>query len=196
MRHELHIEGHAFRLRPIADRDAAFVVELRTNPRLNRYLHAGATQVDEQLTWLGRYYEREGDYYFVVERLDSGASEGLISIYDIDATALSGYWGRWVLKPNSLASVESVYLMFRMAFEQLRLRCVYSRTVGENEKVVSFHDSYSCGKAERRLLPKHFQLGGRSLDGIEHRVSRASWGDMSPQLDELAKKIAERITRG
>ena len=68
MRHNLSIEGYAFRLRPIVDTDAAFVVALRSNPELNRYLHAGANRLKDQLAWLAQYYEREGAYYFVIER--------------------------------------------------------------------------------------------------------------------------------
>ena len=193
MRHNLTIEGYAFRLRPITNADAGMVVELRSNPELNRYLHASSNRVEDQLDWLASYYERAGDYYFVVERRYSGEFEGFVSIYDIDTTSLSGYWGRWVLRQGSLAAVESVWLIFRVAFELLKLNSVYSRTVVENEKVVSFHDSYSRGKAERRLLPQYFELGGRNFDGIEHRVNKTCWVAISPQLENLSKMIAKKI---
>jgi len=193
MRHELTLEGYAFRLRPITDGDAALVVELRSNPALNRYLHPSSNRVEDQLAWLASYYRRERDYYFVVERRTNRAPEGFISIYEIDASSLSGYWGRWVLKPGSLAAVESTWLIFRTAFELLALNCAYSRTVAENQAVVSFHDSYSSGIADRRLLPQYFQLGGRTLDGIEHRVDHACWVNISPRLERLAQMIARKI---
>lgn len=193
VRHDLTLEGHAFRLRPITDADVPLVVELRGNPELNRYLHPSSNCPQDQLTWLAQYYQREGDYYFVVERLTSTVPEGLISIYDIDTSYLTGYWGRWVLRPGSLAAVESAWLIFRTAFELLGLDCAYSRTVAENEAVVSFHDSYSRGVAERLLLPKYFELGGRCLDGVEHRITRAHWVEISPRLEGPAKRIARRI---
>jgi len=193
MRHNLTIEGYAFRLRPITDEDAGMVVQLRSNPDLNRFLHASSNKIEDQLAWFAQYYERKGDYYFAIERRDNGAFEGLISIYDIDTPSLSGYWGRWIIKTDSLAAVESVWLIFRVAFELLKLNSVYSRTVAENEKVVSFHDSYSCGKAERRLLPLYFKLGSRNLDGIEHRVNQACWVEISTQLEKLSKLIARKI---
>ena len=193
MRHNLIMEGYAFRLRPIGDSDAALVVELRNNPELNRFLHTSSNRIEDQLAWLARYYDREGDYYFVVERRGSGAFEGLISIYDIDTASRSGYWGRWILNPGSLAAVESVWLIFRIAFELLALNSVYSRTVADNEKVISFHDSYSRGIAERRLLPQYFNLGGRHFDGIEHRVNRACWADISRKLENLAKRVAGKV---
>lgn len=195
MRHDLTMEGFAYRLRPINDSDAALVVDLRNTPKLNQYLHPTSNRVEDQLFWLAQYYERQGDYYFVVERRDNREFEGLISIYDIDAESHCAYWGRWILKQNSLAAAESVWLIFRIAFELLKLHCVYSRTVAENEKVVSFHDSYSLGKVERQLLPAYFTLGERKLDGIEHRVYRESWEAISPRLEKVAKMVAGKVSR-
>ena len=115
------MEGYAFRLRPITDNEAAFVVELRSNPELNRFLHAISNRIEDQLAWLARYYEREGDYYFVIERRMNGMPEGVIALYNIDLATSSGEWGRWILRPGSLAAVESAYLIYRIAFELLEL---------------------------------------------------------------------------
>ncbi len=58
VRHDITVEGHAFRLRPIGDPDAALVVQLRNDTKLNRYLHAGAPDVPAQLKWFSQYYLR------------------------------------------------------------------------------------------------------------------------------------------
>jgi len=186
------MEGYAFRLRPIADHDAAFVVELRRNPELNRYLHAGSNQVEGQLAWLARYYEREGAYYFVIERCNNGMSEGVIGLYDIDLDTSSGEWGWWILRPGSLAAVESAYLIYRTAFELLGLNSVHCCTVLDNDKVVSFHDS--CGITARKLLPQHFELGGHKHHAVEHRVDLVSWTGIKPRLEKLAQLTARRVS--
>lgn len=193
MRHELSIEGHAFRLRPITDADAALVVELRSNPELSRYLHPGSNSVEDQVAWLARYYEREGDYYFVLERRSNRMPEGVIAVYDIELSTKSGEWGRWVLKSRSLAAVESAYLIYRTAFELLGLDSVHSRTVADNDRVVSFHDS--CGITARRLLPRHFELDGQRYDAIEHRVDLAIWAEIKPRLEKLSQQTAQKIDR-
>ena len=59
MRHDLSLEGSAFRLRPVSDADARLVVELRNNEALNSYLHATPPGLESQLAWLARYYDRE-----------------------------------------------------------------------------------------------------------------------------------------
>lgn len=192
MRHNISVEGFAFRLRPICDTDAPFVVELRSNPQLNRYIHSNSSKIEDQLRWFSDYYEREGDFYFVVESLD-GTPEGLISIYELDKSALCAEWGRWVMKPESLAAVESVFLMYRAAFERLGLKMVYSRTVADNSRVVSFHDS--CDIPDRRVLSEHFELDGKKFDAIEHRVRRETWEKISAKLENLSKQTARRISK-
>ena len=192
MHHDLTIEGHNFRLRPIVDTDAAFVVRLRSENALNRYLHTVSTKIEDQLNWLQHYYKREGDYYFVVERRDNGVAEGLISIYDIDFDKGCGEWGRWIMQPSSVAAIESVWLIYRISFEFIRLATVYCRTVANNKKVVSFHDS--CGIKARHLLPNHFELepGGQKLDAIEHNVDLSAWLEIEPRLEKMARLIAQR----
>lgn len=194
MRHNLIITGPAFNLRPVEDDDAPFVLALRNNPKLNRYLHHTSACLANQLAWQHAYYSRPGDYYFVIERHADGTPQGLISIYDIDAVLGSGEWGRWILKPGSLAAIESAWLIYRCAFECLGLREVYSRTVADNASVVSFHDS--CGIPNRKLLPQHFEVDGRRLDAIEHRLIRNEWTAVSPRLEQLARRTARRLQHG
>jgi RimJ/RimL family protein N-acetyltransferase len=194
MRHEFTLEGPAFRLRPIGDADAPFVVKLRNTPELSRYIHRISDRVTDQLVWFAKYYERPDDYYFVLERLDTGAAEGVISVYDIDSESRSGEWGRWILRPGSLAAVESAWLIYRCSFERIGLDRVYCRTVAENQAVVSFHDS--CGITQRRLLPGHFHLDGKDLDAVEHEISRQTWDEIGPKMQRLAELTARRVRRG
>ena len=192
MRHELSLTGAAFGLRPVRDDDAAFIVGLRSDPELGRWLNPTSPKVEDQLAWLARYYERPGDYYFVIERLSTGAAEGLIGLYDIEDGEAE--WGRWLLKPGSLAAVESAALIYRCAFEQLGLDAVCCRTLAANERVVSFHDS--CGITERRLLSEHVELRGERLDAVEHRLTREAWGAIDARLTQLAQLTARRLQRG
>ena len=194
MRHDLSIAGPAFRLRPVVDADADFILALRGNPALNRFLHSTSGRLSDQLDWLARYYERSGDYYFVVERLATSAPEGVISIYDVDPQASSGEWGRWLLRPGSLAAVESAWLIYRCAFEQLSLQEVYCRTVADNSQVVSFHDS--CGITRRHPLAGHFDFDGRQVDAVEHRLDALAWREVAPRLEKLAGMAARRLNHG
>jgi len=191
MLHDICVEGSVYRLRPVNDGDAAQVLELRCNPELNRFLHPTSGIIDDQMTWLASYYQREGDYYFTIERRSDGSCEGFISLYNMEGLAKTGEWGRWILRPGSLAAVESAYLIYKVAFDQFKLESAYSRTVADNFKVVSFHDS--CGISNRKILPNHFEIAGNWHDAIEHCVERACWVELSPRLESLVALHAKRI---
>lgn len=185
MRHDLVVEGLGFRLRPVTDADAALLLALRSDPELGRFLHPTPPALDSQLSWLSTYYERPGDYYFVVERRVDGHAEGVIALYDLGDVPSAAEWGRWILRRESLAAIESAALIYRCAFEHFGLGEVYCRTVAENVRVVGFHDSCNC--AIRRVLPNHFILGDRVCDAIEHRVDRMNWRDtVGPHLERLS----------
>ena len=98
MRHDIVVEGYGFRLRPIQDQDAPFILSLRQDSELGRHLHPTPGGVEGQVAWLQNYYARPGDYYFVIERRTCRTPEGVISIYDIHSGGASGEWGRWILK--------------------------------------------------------------------------------------------------
>jgi len=187
MRHSLRIEGFRYALRPIAEADARFVAELRSDPELGAYLHRTSGRVEDQEAWLAAYFERTGDYYFVVEELATGEAVGTVGVYDSDGARAE--WGRWLIRRGSPAAVESALLVYRAAFEGLQLDEVYCRTVAENAKVVSFHDS--SGAERVATLENHFHLDGVAHDAVEHRVDRARWDRMRPKLEFLARRLAE-----
>lgn len=187
MRHSFNITGYSYRLRPIATGDAAFIIEVRLeDEKRNKFINAIPNDVAVQERWLSNYFEREGDYYFVVENVLTEEPEGLVSIYDeCDGKA---EWGRWVIKKSSLASAESALLVFRTAFEMLGLEELYSRTIEDNKTVVSFHDSLR--EARRGVLENFFEIDGRRYNAVEHYVTKERFYDViHPRLDKLSRSI-------
>lgn len=170
MKHNYTLTGRNYKIRPVTDQDAAFIVELRNNPLKSKFINKGAQNISEQHTWLSNYYTREGDYYFVVENKATKKNEGLISLYELDTKNLTAEWGRWVIAKGSLAALESVFLIYQFAFEILNLSEIYSRTVCDNTKSVSFHDD--CGVKRKRIIKSYYFADGRAYDAIEHALSQ------------------------
>lgn len=193
MRHDFTLEGFAYRLRPISNADASFVLQLRSNSHLNQFLHTTSPNLQDQMNWFSAYYERAGDYYFVIERKDSSSPEGLISLYDVNFESKKAEWGRWILKPGSLAAVESALAIYTFGFEQLQLSQIYCRTVSNNKSVVSFHDS--CGIQHRKVLKNHFKIGEHFVDAVEHLIDLQSWPQVQATLKRLAELTSRRLTR-
>jgi len=188
VKHEISIEGYIYRLRPIGLEDAGFVVELRTDVSLGKYLHSTSTKISDQENYIRNYYERIGDYYFVVERIETRQREGLIAIYDIDDKEKTAEWGRWIIKKGSMAAVESALLIYRIAFEMLGLDTVYCRTVMANKSTVSFHDS--TGVSRYRIMKNNVKLSNGVYDSIEHRMRKEEWLEVKMNLEDKVVKLS------
>jgi len=193
MRHDYLLEGYAYRIRPIALSDAAAIVVLRTLPRNSMYIHDTSSILEDQETWLERYFERSGDWYFAIERIGSDRVEGLIGLYDQDLALRAAEWGRWIVQDGSMAAVESARLIYRLAFEKLGLTEAYCRTIARNTKVVAFHDS--SGASRTQVLKGSAAIRGFIYDQIEHRVTRELWPTVDAKLGRLAERIAARLNR-
>lgn len=193
MQHSICKDGFRFRLRPAVLSDSEFIVELRADPDRNAFIHPIKGGVESQRAWFASYETREGDYYFIIEDRVTGEPHGTVAVYDIDASRMEGEWGRWVLKPGSMAATESVWLTYRVAFEDLSMRRLYCRTVADNAKVVSFHDS--CGLKRARELPDHFVLGGASYGAVEHELLPQDWADVGARLSRMAERLAQRLAK-
>jgi len=191
MKSDLKFDGFAFRLRPVSDEDAAFILELRSNPELNYYLHATPPTIENQLAWQDRYYQRPDDYYFIVECKNTGEKEGVIGIYNIDLQQRSAEWGRWILKSGSLAAIESAWLIYRVAFEIFSLDSVYCCTIVDNAQVVSFHDS--CGIPRSIPRQKRIEIDGEYFPVVEHRVDQPIWSVIEPRLMKLSQLTARKV---
>jgi RimJ/RimL family protein N-acetyltransferase len=191
LRHDIHIDGHVYRLRPVTESDAAFILDLRQ--RAGRYLNRGASTLNAQIMWLQRYFERHDDLYFVVEAKDDMRRQGLIGLYDLDRMSGTGQWGRWVVQPDSNAAVESALLIYRCAFETLSLNRVFCRTLVDNGQVVAFHDS--CG-LKRAAAPVFIDHNGQCSAAVEHSLTRPDWPEVRGRLDRLAARWAVTVRRG
>lgn len=185
MRHAYQINGLTFRIRPIQIADAAFVVFLRGNPNLNKYLNPISGKIEDQIKWIESYFERENDYYFVVEKIKDNQPEGLVSLYDVSLDKKEGEWGRWILKEGSSAAVESASLIYKFSFEVLGLERIYCRTVVDNIKVCSFHDS--CGLARGSVIKNYFF---EKLDAQEHVMTNDIWEKQKKILGRLIQRAA------
>jgi RimJ/RimL family protein N-acetyltransferase len=192
MQHDLVLDGRVFRLRPVTLADAAFIADLRSarGERL-KYVHKVAKDPAAQEAWLKSYFDRQGDYYWIVERKANSLPEGMISLYDLNETSRTAEWGRWVLRDGSLAAVDSAMLVYSAAFDILKLHSIYSLTVVANAAVVSFHDS--SGATREEVLQDHFTLEGDRCDAVRHRVTRQTYPQVKERLVRASAMIASKL---
>jgi RimJ/RimL family protein N-acetyltransferase len=188
MRHDYAIVGHRHRLRPVEMADAGFILSLRMDPKLSRFVGATSSKLEDQQEWLGRYFDRADDFYFIITDAQRDEDVGTVGIYNLDTATHEAEWGRWLIRPGSIAALESALLLHRLGFESIGLRRLYSRTVAENAQVVSFHTSF--GAQRDRILRAGVILDDGPHDLVEHSVERAAWERLQTRLTPLAERAA------
>jgi RimJ/RimL family protein N-acetyltransferase len=189
MSHTIIVERYGIRIRPVTLDDATFIHSLRRSPELSQYIGEVDAQLSVHQQWLAQYMQRDDDYYFCIELL-TGQSVGTISIYNVRNGV--GNWGRWMLSPLVPAAAASVWLIMHVAFDILGLSEVYSNTVIDNERVVSFHDS--CGFERAGVERNGITIRGVSYDMIIHRVKRDNWPVIQGVLEKPAV-LTERLLK-
>ena len=148
------IHGPNLNLRLIRPDDAEYVVELRSDPRYNRYLSPVTHTVAAQRRWIEKYQVRErerSELYYVIERRDDGRRCGLVRLYDIIPGSFT--WGSWIIDQNKppKAALESALLSFGIGFEMLDLPVALVDVRLANAKAISFYRR--LGMEELRQSP-------------------------------------------
>ena len=86
--------------------------------------------------------------------------------------------------------VESAWLVYEAGFAKLGLRTLSSRTLVENPRVASFHDSF--GASRIGILKDHFLVGGERKSAIEHRIEAADWPTLRSRHYSTISRLARR----
>ena len=62
------LDRYGLHVRLVREEDAEYIVQLRTNPTKNRYIHSTLNDVKAQKEWIRLYKQREAEgkeYYFI-----------------------------------------------------------------------------------------------------------------------------------
>jgi len=182
MRHTLQAEDFNVRLRPVCLEDAAFIVWLRNLEHVRGRVGDTALNVADQEAWLRKYFEREGDYYFVAET-PRGIPVGTHGLYDLANG--SAEKGRQAVRPEVMAGVTVAILATDIGFEQLGLREIRSNTVSTNQNVISLHRK--SGFRQVGVLRGHQIIDGKPVDLIQFLLTPDDWAKARERQLPLAR---------
>ena len=152
-------EKYGITARLVREDDAEFIVKLRTNEKLARYIHSVDDNVNKQVEWIKEYKKRETkglDYYFIFYK--DGQPIVLNRLYDIDWGHLTYTSGSWVSVPGTdyEAVMTCSVIVLEIAFDVLGLLVdIYDVRKGNNQ-VLHFHrkilGAYEYGETELDYL--------------------------------------------
>lgn len=128
--------------------DSEFILSLRTDERLSRFIHSTDADVEKQRQWMRNYKEREikgEDYYFIYSR--KGKLFGVNRIYDVKSDSATG--GSWVCKQGTEVefSMASLLIMRDIMFEELNLEA----------------DNFDVRKGNKKVQRVHLMLGAKQV---------------------------------
>lgn len=135
------------------EEDSKFIIELRTDPVLTRFIHDTDSDIEKQKEWMRYYKEREKEgteYYFIVSCDEQPC--GVIRIYKIHDGIFT--IGSILMKKGAPihCAFATTILTKEIAFEilDLQLEDTFDGVHVDNKKVIKL--SYSWGKK----VYKHF----------------------------------------
>lgn len=133
-----YVYGQNIFLREVCEDDASFILELRSDEQLGKFLSKTVSDVSKQKEWIRKYKLRLNEYYFIICGRD-GASYGTVRIYDVQGDSFC--WGSWIIKNSapSYIAIESAFLIYEFAFKKLGFKKSHFDVRKGNDKVINFH---------------------------------------------------------
>ena len=189
MRHSIQLEGFGVRLRPVHADDAPFIVWLRGLEHAKGRIGDTTPDIAGQVAWLKAYFERPGDYYFMIET-EGGVPVGTQGVYDLRGA--SAEVGRWVIRPGVQAAVPSYVLILDFAFKKLELRELRATTIVSNRGMISLNRK--VGFEQFRIEPAARIINGQPVDIVHCLLRAETWFRTREILLPLAQ-VAERLVR-
>jgi RimJ/RimL family protein N-acetyltransferase len=159
MKHSLIAQGYGIRLRPVRLEDAPFIVWLRNLDYVRGRVGDSAENIESQKQWLNRYFEREGDYYFLVET-QASIPLGTYAVYNLIEHRAE--IGRMVIRPEVPAVVPATVLLLDLSYGQMEITQLRAATVASNIAIHSFLRKGGFRKVEVEAPGRI--IGGQAID--------------------------------
>ena len=164
------LEGKYVNLRSATEEDAAFIIQIRNNPKISMFLPPLNVSIEQQKLWIKKQRSDKDSYYFILETPQEEPI-GTLSIYDIVDNHCEG--GRSCCVGEPFAAVEANILLTDFAFNTIKLDYITIWVYEGNKPVLALNKSYGYEWVESRVDEKGepFRVGvlkrERGLERIE-----------------------------
>lgn len=139
------LSRYGLNVRFVNEEDAEFIVKLRTDEKLGRFINATSSNVNNQIDWIRAYKLREcegTDYYFMFENA-IGERLGVCRLYDITNSDFT--IGSWLFKKDSpmgaaiLADIITREIGFELYPDKILLFDVKIGNINVNRYQATYH---------------------------------------------------------
>ncbi len=149
---DFQLKRYGVDVRLVEEKDAEFILSLRTDEKLARFLHKTDNDINKQIEWIKAYKEREKqgiDYYFIYFYQD--IPYALNRIYDITEQQCTG--GSWISKPgtNVEQTMATMLIARDIMFEELEIK----------------QDMFDVRKGNKQVQKIHKMMGAKQVGETE-----------------------------
>ena len=135
-----HMTKYGIDVRLVQESDTPFILSLRSDKWLTRFIHPTDNDEQKQRQWIREYKKREAvgrEYYFIYSK--NGEPFGLNRIYNIQGKVCTG--GSWLCKPGTdmALSIPIALILRDIMFDILKLQEDNFDVRKGNKKVIKYH---------------------------------------------------------
>lgn len=163
--------GRALVFRNAQPEDAEWIVTLRTDVRIAKYLSATSAEIKKQIDWLKQYAVSEDQAYFIIEAND-GELLGTVRLYDQQGNSFC--WGSWILKeraPQS-AAIESALMVYSYAIDYLGFKTSHFDVRKGNEHVWRFHERFGAVRVAETEHNFIYKISAESISASRQKYKK------------------------
>lgn len=159
------LPGEFVNLRHLRAEDAELTLRWRQSSRAY-LLNRGSQTIEQQAGWI--ISRPQSELNFVIE-LKNGSPVGMISLINIDFQHQRAEAARFLIGEEAAArgipvAVEAMLLIYRVAFDEIKLQRVFGVVASGNSRMVKWHKY--MGLREEGRLRRHFFMDHQYHDGI------------------------------
>ena len=151
--------------------DAEFILSLRQNTALNRFVSHVSPSLYAQKKWLEEYKSREltGDEFYFIIRGPDMKPLGTVRIYDFKNDSFC--WGSWMVASDAprKTAIESALSIYEFAFYSLGFNQCHFDVRNENIKVIKFHNMMGAQETLCTDLDTFFIYSKENYEKIKHK---------------------------
>lgn len=168
------LEGKYVTLRSVEESDAEFILSVRNDPRICKYLPPLNVTVEQQRQWISKQRADKESYYFLMETPEDGPI-GSISVYDINCDTAET--GRFCSFGDPAPNIETCILLHDFCFDCLKLKSIHIWVYEDNKPVLKLNEGLGYKWVDTKMAE----------DGRKCRIGQMTFSDYLEKKQKLIK---------
>lgn len=135
------LEGKFVNLRSVMKEDAEFILKVRNNSEISKFLPSLNVTVDQQQEWINHQRNDSDSYYFIIEDKTKNRI-GTVSVYNIVENHAEV--GRFCSLGNSIQNSEAALILDDFIFQKLSIDYLDIWAYKDNRPVLALNKGFGC----------------------------------------------------